>query len=189
MAASPDQLTQDIATTRQRMGGTLDQVQDRVDPRSAWQRRQPAMRSKVAGLKDTVMGTADDMAGRVGDGAAGVTDRLSHGTQGNPLAAGLVAFGAGLLAGSIMPSSRVERRVVSDLQERVEEPLTQALSDSGEEIRNRVGEEAHQVVDHTREVAADAGHEVVGSASESAQHIRDEAATAAHDVRRDIEGG
>lgn len=188
MAASPDQLTQDIATTRQRMGGTLDQVQHRVDPREAWQRRQPAVRSKMTELRDTVMGTADDMSGRVGDSAAGVADRVSHGTKGNPLAAGLVAFGAGLLAGSVIPSSRAEQRAVADLQDRAEEPVTRALSESGEEIRSRVGDEAHAAVDHTREAASDATQKVTDAASSSAERVRDEAAHAAQDVRRDIEG-
>lgn len=188
MAATPDQLTQEIATTRERMDGTLDEVQRRVDPREAWQRRQPAVRSKVAEIKDTVMGTADDMSGRVGDGAAGVKDRIAHGTEGNPLAAGLVAFGAGLLAGSIMPSTRAEERVVADLQERVEEPVTQALSESGEEIRSRVGEEAHRAVDHTKEAASEGMQHVTETASSSAEHVRDEASRAAQEVRYDVEG-
>lgn len=188
MAASPDQLTHDIAATRERMGGTMDQVQERVDPRQAWERRQPKVRSKMSELKETVMGTAEMRSGDGSSSGPGMADRLSEGAQGNPLAAGLVAFGAGLLAGSIMPSSKAERRVAADVQQRVEEPVVNALTESGQEIRERVSDEAHQAVGHTKDAASDAAHEVTDTASESAERVKGEAAQAAQDVRRDVEG-
>jgi uncharacterized protein YjbJ (UPF0337 family) len=188
MASSPEQLTQDIAATRARMGTTLDEVQDRVDPRQAWSRREPAVRSKVAQVKDTIMGTAQDTAGHAGDGVGAVKDRLSEGTQGNPLAAGLVAFGAGLLAGSIIPSSKAEASAVHELQEQLEEPVRRAVADSADEARDRIGGTVSDAVDSTREVASEATHAVAGSAKESVEHVKDESRHAAEDVRRDIEG-
>ena len=188
MASSPEQLTQDIAATRNRMGSTLDEVQGRVDPRQAWSRREPAVRSKVAQVRDTVMGTAHDGADRAGEGAVAVKDRLSQGTQGNPLAAGLVAFGAGLLAGSILPSSRAEASAVHDLQGQLEEPIRDAVGESAAELRDRVGGTASEAMDSTRQAAGDAGHAVAASAQQSAEHVKDESRHAAEDVRRDIEG-
>jgi hypothetical protein len=188
MAASSEQLTSDIRATRERMDTTLDEARDHLDPHRAWERREPRLRSKLQDMTNTVMGVADDTAHRAGGGATAVKDRFAQGTEGNPLAAGLVAFGAGLLAGSLLPSSRMEQHAVAEVQQRVEEPARQAVTESAREIRDRVGEEANQGMEHTQRSAAEARQNVADKASSAADHVRDEAASAAEDVRRDVEG-
>jgi hypothetical protein len=188
MAASSEQLMSDIRATRERMDSTLDEARDHLDPHRAWERREPRLRSKLQDMTNTVMGVADDTADRAGDGAIAVKDRFVQGTEGNPLAAGLVAFGAGLLAGSVLPSSRTERRAIAEVQQQVEEPVRQAVTESAREIRDRVGEQANQGMEQTQRSAAQAGQNVAGKASSAADHLRDEAASAAADVRRDVEG-
>ena len=70
------------------------------------------------------MGAADHTAGNVhsatgtagahlGDAGAAIGDapaQVKTKTQGNPLAAGLIAFGAGLLVSSLIPASRRNAR-------------------------------------------------------------------------------
>jgi hypothetical protein len=46
--------------------------------------------------------------------------RAKRKTQGNPLAAGVIAFGLGMLVSSLIPSSEKEREAVSQLQENLE---------------------------------------------------------------------
>ena len=105
--------TREAAATRNRMGSTLDEVQGRVDPRQAWSRREPAVRSKVAQVRDTVMGTAHDGADRAGESAVaaflvGVEDGDGDGVarrgHAGALAQGLVGLdtrGHGVGVGSV----------------------------------------------------------------------------------------
>ena len=48
--------------------------------------------------------------------------------EGNPLAAGLIAFGAGLLISGLIPSSQKEQQAVSTLQEKAEPLKEQAVA-------------------------------------------------------------
>src|SRR4030095_2641697 len=46
--------------------------------------------------------------------------RMKRRAQGNPLAAGVIAFGLGMLVSSLIPSTEKEREAVSQLQENLE---------------------------------------------------------------------
>ena len=48
--------------------------------------------------------------------------------QGNPLAAGMIAFGLGMLVSSLIPSTEKEREAVSQLQENLE-PVKEKASE------------------------------------------------------------
>lgn len=50
-----------------------------------------------------------------------------NGPEGNPLAAGLVAFGLGALAASLIPLSRMESDQKQLLQQQVVDPLSDQL--------------------------------------------------------------
>ena len=87
------------------------------------ERRRAAVRQSARGFKDRLMGVADTATSRVGDtagsvgsavGAAGsVGESIGHApaatlqaAQGNPLAVGLVAFGAGAVLAALLPDER-----------------------------------------------------------------------------------
>jgi Protein of unknown function (DUF3618) len=150
MGTSTDQLTaaelrQQLEQHRTEIGRDLVAIGDRVSPRRMTERRVAAVREKVARARVAVMGAADEASGTVrgaaetarervsGTGeaisetASSAAERLSSApeqvretTQGNPLAAGLIAFGAGLLISSIVPPTSREQQLVGQAEPQLE---------------------------------------------------------------------
>lgn len=81
-------------------------------------------------------GAARDMAEQTGHAVQQTPDMARSQTQGNPLAAGLVAFGVGLLASSLVPASRAERQKASELMHsEALEPVKQAATESAQHLK------------------------------------------------------
>lgn len=121
MGETPDQIRQDIERTRSELAHDTDRLLDRADPRGIVDRRTRRIRDRTRGMRDRVMGSlpfsgeADEggrhTAGQAADMARPVQERTARRTQGELVAAGLIAFGAGLLAASVLSESRAARRV------------------------------------------------------------------------------
>jgi ElaB/YqjD/DUF883 family membrane-anchored ribosome-binding protein len=197
----PDLLRREIDTTRSDMGRTLEEIEDRVSPSRIKERQTERVRSRWEGVKSSVMGSADDLRdhgtdvahegqGRMDEAQQAVQDtvqqapeRLEDATRGNPLAAGMIAFGLGALAGSLFPASAPERRAASGLQEQFEEPLKGALKESGEEVKTELQEHAEVAVEETKQTAQHAAERVKTEAQESADHVQQRGQEAAEHVR------
>ena len=119
MGQSTEELTSQIEDTRERMAGNLDTLQDRVSPSAIVERRKQAAKDRISSVKDKVMGSAQSAkdsvssaASSASSGAAGTGSNVASTAQdqfqGAPLAAGLVAFGAGVVLASLLPASRLE---------------------------------------------------------------------------------
>ena len=126
MSENPDVIRADIEATRARLGTNVDAVADKVTPShivhrqtdkvkegrrlrskgESYGRSRPHRRQRALG-HGQVPGR-----GHVGDAPAQVKAR----TQGNPLAAGLIAFGAGLLVSALIPASQKEREAADALR-------------------------------------------------------------------------
>jgi len=209
MGQSTEELNTQIEQTRARMAGDLDALQDRVSPSAIVERRKAAARSRVSGLRDKIMGTATDVRDTVRDKASSAGDTVSGampsmpstsdvstpdvrgaassavGTaqtqvQGSPLAAGLVAFGAGLVISSLIPSSKAEADLAHQTIEAAKEkgqPLLEEARDAGQSLAQDVKEQATQ-----------AAQEVKESATQSAQKVKEEGQSSAESVRSDVQG-
>jgi len=126
------------------------------------------------------MGSASDASDSVRERADHVTDmareapqRAKQKAEGNPLAAGLIAFGAGLLAAGLIPSSRKEREMVDQAKS------SDAVSRATDEVKSA----AKETAEHLREPAQQAVQDVKETATEGAQHVREEGTGAAQDVK------
>jgi hypothetical protein len=82
------------------------------------------VKGAVVGVKDRVMGRASDAGAglnsaqsSVSDAVGSAPDHVRSGTAGNPLAAGLIAFGVGWLAGSLVPSSTAEQDAATKVKD------------------------------------------------------------------------
>lgn len=184
MGQSPEerQLTEDIAATREDLSRNLDALSDRVSPARIVERRKEAVRGRFQRMRDNVMGAGPSvsMAGAadsVSGTAQGAVDTVTQRAQGNPLAAGLVAFGVGALVGSLLPASEKEaqaaRRVVDLAKEQGQPVLEEAKS---------VGQEVGQ---HLKERASRAADQVKQSAQSSAQSVTEEGRSAAQSIKED----
>ena len=83
-----------------------------------------AVADKAYAARDTVSEKASDAREAVRQAPS----RMKRTAQGNPLAAGVVAFGLGMLVSSLIPSSEKEREAVSQLQENLE-PVKEKASE------------------------------------------------------------
>ena len=197
----PDLLRREIETTRTDMGRTLEEIEDRVSPTRIRERQAERVRSRWEGVRSAVMGSADevrehgtdlahDAQGRLDDAQEAVQEtvhqapeRIEDATRGNPLAAGMIAFGLGALAGSLFPASAPERRAAAGLQDRFEEPVKGALMESGEEVRAELQQHAELAVEETKQTAQHAAQRVKTEAQESAEHVQQRGQEAAEHVR------
>lgn len=105
--------------------------------------------------EDAATGTVSSIA----DAASSAPERVEAATAGNPLVAGALAFGVGVLVGSIAPPSREERSAAA----KVVEPVKHQLVEAGQEVAGVARSEAQ----HAAEAASAAASDAVG-------HVRDE---------------
>ncbi|MEE2523550.1 DUF3618 domain-containing protein [Pseudarthrobacter sp. J75] len=178
MSENPDVIRSDIEATRRRLGTNVDAVADKVTPSHVVHRQTEKVRNAVFGAKDKVMGTADSAGSNVdsalhdaGDAVKDAPHQVKAKTQGNPLAAGLVAFGAGLLLGSLLPASEKEREAAQQLKSAAE-PVTTELTEAAKEMAEGLKEPAKEAVENVK-----------ATASEAAEHVKAEGQGAATDVK------
>lgn len=180
----PEAIRADIARTRSDLSENVDALTDRVNPSTIAHRQGERVRDAVTGAKDRVFDTASDagdsvrdQADRAGELAREAPHRVKEKAEGNPLAAGLIAFGVGLLVAGLVPSSRKERELVEEARS------SDALAKATEEVRSA----AKETAEHLREPAQQAVQDVKDTATEGAQHVREEGTGAAQDVRSQAE--
>ena len=189
MSENPDVIRADIEATRARLGTNVDAVADKVTPSHIVQRQTDKVKENVKdavfGVKEKVMGAADHTSGTMHSAAGSAGAHLSDAgsaigdaptqvktkTQGNPLAAGLIAFGAGLLVSSLIPASQKEREA-ADALKTAAEPLTTELTEA-----------AKHVADGLKEPAQAAMENVKATATEATEHVKAEGQGAVADVK------
>jgi gas vesicle protein len=185
-------LTQDIERTRGDLSRDVDALADKVSPGRVVNRRVRSTRSGLSRLRDNVMGPSQQASGSVSDkasavkdgvasGASSATDTVRQQAQGNPLAAGLVAFGVGWLVSSLVPASEKEVRASQKLEDTAKEhgrPVADAAKDVGSQVGGAV-----------KEKATEAAQDLKGSAQESAARVKDEGSSSASSVADEARAG
>jgi gas vesicle protein len=174
MSDSPDEIRADIERTRQELGSDVDALADKVSPSKIVDRQVDKVRGAFGSVRDRVMGAADDAGSSLSDAGAhvgDVKDRVVAKVEGNPLAVGLIAFGAGLLLASLIPASSKEKDLAATVREQAQ-PLV-----------NQVTDVAKEVGEHLKEPAQAAVASVKDSAQESVATVKDEAQNAAGEVK------
>jgi hypothetical protein len=126
-----------------------------------------AVADKAYAAKDTVSEKASDAADAVREAPA----TLKRKAQGNPLAAGVIAFGLGMLVSSLIPSSEKERQAVSTLQENLEP------------VKQKATEVARDMGESLRPAAQEAAESVKSTAQEGVESVKQEGQSAAQDVK------
>jgi ElaB/YqjD/DUF883 family membrane-anchored ribosome-binding protein len=176
--SNPDDLRRDIERTRSELGQDVDALADKVTPSKIAERQTRKVRRAMTSLKDRVMGAASDVTDsthdaieHAGDALADAPQKVVSGTRGNPIAVGLIAFGVGWLAASLIPASNVERRAADQAK------------DAAAPLLDEVKDVAAETADHLREPAKNAVDAVKDRATEAVDTVREEGAAAADDVQ------
>ncbi|HSO90070.1 MAG TPA: DUF3618 domain-containing protein [Arthrobacter sp.] len=201
MSENPDVIRADIEATRARLGTNVDAVADKVTPSHIVQRQTDKVKDNVKdavfGVKEKVMGAADHTAGNVhsatgtagahlGDAGAAIGDaptQVKTKTQGNPLAAGLIAFGAGLLVSSLIPASQKEREA-ADALKTAAEPLTTELTEAAKHVAEGLKEPAQEAMENVKATAADATEHVKAEGQGAVTDVKDRTAQAKDNVQQ-----
>ncbi|MFE8886576.1 DUF3618 domain-containing protein [Pseudarthrobacter enclensis] len=176
MSENPDAIRADIEATRARLGTNVDAVADKVTPSNIVHRQtdklQEKVRETVTGVKEKVMGAADHTTTRVHNAAGTGT-----GHAGNPLAAGLIAFGAGMLISSLIPASDKEREAADQLKTAAQ-PLATQVTDAAKTVVEDLKEPAQQAMDNVKATATDAAEHVKTEGQHAATDVKDRATDA-----------
>jgi hypothetical protein len=164
MAQTAEELVADIANAREDMSATLDAIGGRPTQMVDSGKRRLVKWAQSARLG--IMG-APEVGGPAGQGPDGPgagagkePAAAASQPQGNPLAAGMIVFGVGLLVGSLLPATKVEQQglsAVSDLAEPAIQQATQAASELGHGLQRSTEQAAGQL----GTVLSDAGQEIV----------------------------
>ena len=181
MGKEPEVIEHDIESSRKDLSRNLDALADRVSPSRVVGRQVDSVKGRVSGVKDAVMGQASSVSDASGNAAGTVSDtasKVGQKAEGNPLAAGLIAFGAGWLVSSLVPSSDAETKLAGQAVDAAKEhgqPLVDHAKSVGQEVGGDLQEKATQ-----------AATEVKDSAAESVETVKSEGQSAAGEVRSDI---
>lgn len=213
MGTEQEQLEREIQRTRQQLGQDVDALADKVSPTQAARRGADRAKSALVSAKESVMGSAHDAAGTTRDRAADLGHEVSdtagqvrdsaeqaaqtagrqvrRRTEGNPLAAGLIAFGIGWLVSSLIPASPAEERLgetVRDLGEEKLGPVKEQVTAAAKEAAAELKEPAKEAAASVKETATDAVTTVKDQGTSQAQDLTGHARSAAETVREDATG-
>jgi len=179
VSTDPNMIRYDIEQTRVELSEDVDALADKVNPQKMARRQTNKVRSALAGVRNRLMGTADDVrhtgaaaVSSVGDAVSDAPRVVARKTQGNPLAMGVIAFGVGWLASSLLPTTVPERQAAEKARE-VAAPLA-------DEVKGA----AKEAAENLREPAKEAAAAVKDTAADAASSIKEEGAATARDVKR-----
>ncbi|PWB97843.1 DUF3618 domain-containing protein [Homoserinimonas hongtaonis] len=181
----PDAIRDDIERTRSELGSDVDALADKVTPSKIVGRQTDKVKAAVGGVRERVFGVARDArhsASDLGDGASQLPQKAQKLAEGNPLAVGLIAFGVGWLASSLIPASDKESEWGGMIKEKAE-PLVGEAKDAAKAVAEDMKEPAKQAADSLKETASDAMGHVKDEATGAASEVRDHGTSAAQHVK------
>jgi uncharacterized protein YjbJ (UPF0337 family) len=203
MAEEPDRLRQDIENTRASLTRDVDLLAEKTSPAKVAQRRWTAVKDKVMGTTDharhaaadstsSALTTVQDKASQVGDVAGekahDVADAVRSApqavagqTQGNPLAAGIIAFGVGMLAATLIPVTDAERRAGQQLKDNSGE-LTDKVKDIAADVKEDLSGSVQHAVGQVKDTARDAAQTTRDQAQSSAADVKEQTRQAARNA-------
>jgi Protein of unknown function (DUF3618) len=136
-------------------------------------------RSASANVSDAASSAASTISDTASSAVAAVQDApqaVRRQTQGNPLAAGVIAFGAGWLISSLLPASRQEQRLAEQTTEKAADlgrPVAEAAKQAAMEVKDNLQEPAQQAVESVKSTATDAGRTVADEGRAAAQDAQE----------------
>jgi gas vesicle protein len=170
--SDPEQIRAEIEATRANLGQDVDALADKVTPSKIVDRQVDKVKGAVGSVKDRVLGATSDL----GDSASSTSHDAVEKAKGNAIAVGLIAFGVGLLAASLIPASQKEK------------DLSTQLKDAAQPLVGEVKDAAKQVGENLREPAQEAAAAVKDKATDAADSVKSEATAAKDDVQGDVQG-
>jgi gas vesicle protein len=177
------------------MAETLEAIGDRLSPERVVERRKAAVWQRFRRVRESVMGSPDyeeptaqaarekaaAAASSAADTARTMAGKVQHApeavsntTAGNPLAAGLIAFGAGLVLATAFPTTQTEQHLLDQAQPQIDRAKDE-LRDAGQQLSGDVRDEAKRAIEQTTSSGKEAVSAVADEARSSAQTVSETA--------------
>ena len=207
IARSRDELGETIGALEQRLAQTKEDVVDRVSPKRVWQRKTEELRRRVGAVAGSVTGMTERMETQVATGKSrvkgqvqGLNEQTSAGVsrakvearqtkaglrqraEDNPMAAGLVAVGAGVLVASLLPPTPAERRAALRLRDELE-PVKEQASEVGRQLADEVSSSAQERMEQVKARASEAVEQVKEETTASTEEVKGETKAASRRVK------
>ncbi len=140
---------------------------------------------RASGVATAVQERASDVAAAVQERASDVAERVQQApqaiknqTRGNPLMAGAVAFGAGVVVAYALPASQDERKLARSV---AQSPLVDKVRDEAKQV-------AQEVVSEVKESATQQMQDLQGDAQRQVQELKEDASQHAQEVKDAAQG-
>lgn len=136
-------------------------------------------------VQDRAKGVAQDVQDRAEDAVHSVQQapqKVRQGTRGNPLAAGLIALGAGWLIGSLIPTSRVEQDAAQKVKEQ-SAPVIEEAKSAAQEMGENLKPQAQEAAQSVKETATSGAQNVKAEGQQKGQQLKGEAQDSAQNVK------
>lgn len=140
-------------------------------------------KSKIRGQAQELSERAEEVTSGTGSQAKAAPAVLRQRTESNPMAAGLVALGAGFLVAALLPPTDRERQTAARVQTRLE-PVKKQVTQVGKDIAGELQQSAQGSVEQLKERATEAVEQVKQDAQSSTEVVKDEAQDATTQVKR-----
>lgn len=206
MSNNPDEIRADIERTRHELSNDVDALAEKANPTKAVHRQGDRVRERLSTMKESVMGNPTDpyssqqsstgladRAHAVADGAQHRAEDAMHAvqeaptavrrsTRGNPLAAGLIALGAGWLVGSLIPASRQEQEAATKVKEQAG-PLVDEAKSMAQDMGEHLKPQAQEAMDSVKDTATTGAEHVKTEGQDKAGQLKDDSAQSAQNVK------
>jgi hypothetical protein len=194
--SSPEQIQRDIERTRASLSADVNRLNEKVSPSRVVGRRVDRIKGTATSVKDRVMGSPEDGTGlraagdsvssgassakgaissaasSVGDAASAAPQTVRRQTQGNPLAAGVIAFGIGWLLSSLPPATQREQDVAELAEDKAKE-LAEPLKEMTQEVAGNLQEPLQHSVEQVKSTATDAAAQTAEQAKSAAADVKE----------------
>jgi len=124
--------------------------------------------SSAKGAVGSAASTVGEAASSVGDAVASAPQAVRQQTQGNPLAAGLAAFGVGMVIASLAPATQKEQQLAAQAEDKARGPLQETAKDVASELQGSAQESVQQL----KEVASQAAGDTADQARSAAEDVK-----------------
>jgi ElaB/YqjD/DUF883 family membrane-anchored ribosome-binding protein len=143
-----------------------------------------SVRDRASTAADAGRHAVEQVGEQAREVAGDVADTVRHGpevvgrqTQGNPVAAGLIAFGVGLLGASLIPATDLERRAGQRLAEHggeLVDPVRRPLAESARQLKDDLGGSMSDAAQQVKQRAAQGAQATAEQTRSSTQATVDE---------------
>jgi gas vesicle protein/ElaB/YqjD/DUF883 family membrane-anchored ribosome-binding protein len=149
---------------------------------------------QLSGRAGTVRAQSPTVGARAGSAASTVVDNVRDAPQGarrkaegNPVAAGLLAFAGGFFAAALLPPTDREKQLTDKAKEKLE-PITKSVAEAGKSVAGELQSSAQQSLEKVKETATEAAGQVKGTAESSVGTVKERATDATETVTKEAKG-